>query len=136
MAKGNTIQLPGRWDKHHSFWTEKSYQGGFEQRQFRNHYGLVIPGPRMNHEMVHKNLQPPIKPERWQMGEIIELLDSQHPTKQMDRLWGLHATRAYFESSAEFDHRPHIADAANETAYHMARQIGFLSLKLANQAAA
>lgn len=119
--------LPKRWDSHHVFWTKTEYTTRIEKR-FRNTPGLVIPTPLTNHNLLHRRLTPPPKPERQEMVNVMDYLDDTPAAVQFDRLWGIEKTARFFGAIASQD--TEAGFKARRIESHLQDQMGYLSMRL------
>ena len=112
------IQIPIGYNKHHVFWPRKDYKTKVE-KNFRQHYGLVVPTPIINHNILHSRVSSPDKPGRVQMLDCMEYLDSLPDAVKMAGFWGVERSAQFFEREGRED-----------IAQNLTEQLGYLSLKL------
>jgi hypothetical protein len=121
------IELLPEWNVHHIWWPKNQYNTRFE-KSFRNATENKIVVPTRNHNFLHAKVQPPTKPTRNQMFELMDILESSTVDEQTERLWALEKAKEYFGALAvEKTYDNYIAESIQE---NMVRQIGVLTMKV------
>lgn len=128
-----SLALPRNWDRHHVFSPESVYSRKVRsvENKFRNHCGLVIPTPKVNHDLWNKQGSHPPKPEREQMMDVMDYLDNTPPAVQLAdfRLWGVRKAEAYFGAIALQDDNEQ-SFKARRIQENLQQQIGIFSMQL------
>lgn len=127
------LQLPRGWDRHHVFSPESIYSNKVRsvENKFRNYCGLVIPTPKVNHDLWNKQGSHPPKPERQQMIDVIDYLEATPPAVQLAdfRLWGVRKAEVFFGRIAMQDDNEQ-AFKARRIQENLQQQIGVFSMQL------
>lgn len=121
------LKLPPRWNVHHTYWAKSEYTTRFEKK-FREHHGNLVAVPVINHNLLHARVAPPPKPERDQMGDLMDYLDDTPVAVQFDRLWGVNKAIQFFGQIACQDTEE--AFKARRIHDNLQDQIGYLSMQL------
>lgn len=124
---------------HHAAWEKRQYTTPFERR-FREHSGLVVPADIENHEILHRNLMAPTKPDLHMMDAILETLGPDEFSQRAevdrgylkrpriealpeDRFTGLYQVIELMLSESEDETSAYRALREREFAKHLCRQI-------------
>jgi len=120
---------------HHTLWERRAYNTPFERR-VREHSGLVIPTTVENHNLLHRNLFVPKKPNLRMMDNILDVLgpDERYPLhhgrpkrphiKELpeDRFDQVHLVQEMLLSESEVEPSAYLALSQRELARHLIRQ--------------
>ena len=132
-----------RHNYHHTLWERRAYTTPFEKK-VREHSGLVIPADVESHNLLHKNLFPPRKPNLRIMDNILDVLgpDERFPlhhgrpdrprihTLPEDRFSGLEDITGMLLMEAETHPSPEQAKYMYELARHLTQQQVYLESEL------
>ena len=124
------IKLPGNFDKHHIWWTRSAYRRGISHT-LRTAGGCIVPTPRLNHEHLHRVLDPPPKPTNHQMEGIINSLEEAPDALRNGFTWGIAVASDFLSAEAERDTSPQRAQLARDISDHLEIQMGIVTMKIA-----
>lgn len=124
-----------RHNYHHTLWERRAYTTPFEKR-VREHSGLVIPVDVERHNLLHKNLFPPRKPNLRIMDNILDVLGPSERFNSSggrvrrpritelpeDRFSGLEDVTSMLLGESETHPSPEQARYMYELARHLTRQ--------------
>jgi hypothetical protein len=107
-------------NNHHLFFPKRHYK---KYKSFRNQEGLVLRDVDVKiHNYLHRQIDPPPKPEREEMAELRTLLEEARYYPHASKFWGAEIAMSYFVA-VELEH-PEYADRAKQTRTNIAKQIG------------
>ena len=110
---------------HHAFFHKPEYKTSFE-KMFRNHVGLVIPINESVHQYLHSIVEPPPKPMKEEMADIMQCIKDRDAWSHLDnKFWALEATMQYYVYRGA--DQPQHEQRASEIRYNIAQQIGIMA---------
>jgi len=111
-------------NKHHLWWERKSYYTP-TLKQLRRLGGFVIPASAYDHRLLHAQMRPMVVPMKPLAEDIIDFASS---VEQVDRFDVANETIGFLHEQAEIHTSDEYAFRAKRLAYHLGKQVGYLSL--------
>lgn len=120
----NNRKYEGSVNLHHMFWIRNNYRTPTLKR-LRSLGGLVIPAMTYDHQLLHAQMRPMVVPMKPLAEDIIDFASS---VEQVDRFDVANETIGFLHEQAEIHTSDEYAFRAKRLAYHLGKQVGYLSL--------